>query len=137
MEKKTLEIAIPDGKTPKMTETESSCVIEWVDKEKAFEDYADAYRCGMPYAIVPSKKPMLWPFENRMGLLKYIANDLNEEKLNWENCDQTKCALYYDHERAEVEIETHCHQHAPATIFTLMGAHRSMNIIPVEFLKTL
>ena len=36
---KTLNITIPEGKKPKMTENENGCVIEWLDEEKTFEDY--------------------------------------------------------------------------------------------------
>jgi hypothetical protein len=135
MEQKTLKIAIPEGKIPEMTETANDCTIKWV--EKTFEDYADKYRCGMPYAIVPSKEPMLWPFENRMGLLKYIADCLNEEKLDWENFDQTKCELFYDHEDNEVRIGNAASSHGQSMIFTEEAAAKAKNIIPAEFIKTI
>ena len=138
MEKKTLEISIPEGKTPEMTETSNGCTIKWVDKEKKFEDYVVEYnRKFMQFSLGMSDDPSGWSFAHKMGLLKYIADDLNEEKLDWENFDQTKCELFYDHEDNEVRIGDAAYSHGQSMIFTEEAAAKAKNIIPAEFIKTI
>jgi hypothetical protein len=133
MEKKTLEIAIPEGKIPEMTETASGCTSKWVDsKEKTFEDYADEYRLGGTYNLV-SKNPLLWSFEEKMGLLKYIADDLN-------GCDVQTPASYLSRYRLYVippRRLAFCGEgdgKEPAVYFTIESAEKAIKIIPVEFI---
>lgn len=38
-----MEIEIPEGKKPKMTESKNKCVIEWVPAEKTFDEYVEEY----------------------------------------------------------------------------------------------
>jgi hypothetical protein len=135
---KTLEIHIPDGKTPKMTETTNSCVIEWVDKKKTFEDYVNEYSKLFDQDLgvyLNGDAVFIWRHEFKFGLLKFIADDLNESELDWENFGQTKCELYYDHEDGDVRIANWSHGQSTASIFTEGAAVKAMGLIPVEFLK--
>ena len=138
METKTLEISIPEGKTPEMTETSNGCTIKWVDKEKKFEDYVVEYnRKFMQFSLGMSDDPSGWSFAHKMGLLKYIADDLNKEPLVWENANQLKYSLYYNNSFGTMETEGHLEHHYADAIFSRSSAEKAKDIIPAEFLKTL
>ena len=136
---KTLEITIPEWKTPKMTETENSCVIEWVDKEKTFADYLKEYSGYLKTRIgldLNPQDPDVWMKEFKFGLLKYIADDLNEEKLDWKNKNQDKCELYYNTATGgigylDLNVSKYTSVH-----FTRSAILKAIDIIPVEFLKS-
>lgn len=138
MEKKTLEIAIPDGKTPEMTETENGCTIKWVEKEKTFEDYARGYRDMKTYAYAfTPNNPILWSFADKMGLLKHIADCLNEEPIDWKNQKQAKNEVYYDTATGGIGyLNLNVSKYA-SVYFTRDAVQKAIDIIPVEFLKTL
>lgn len=136
---KTLEIHIPEGKTPKMTETTNSCVIEWGDKEKTFDDYVRKYRelLRQDLGLSLNNAPVLnWCPEFKFGLLKFIADDLNEEELDWENPECSKYAIYYDNVRKKVLRDWCSVSHRVGYIFTDMAAGKALKIIPEEFLKS-
>ena len=140
MEKKTLEIAIPEGKTPEMTETLNGCTIKWAYKlkEKTFEDYAHGYRemKTYAYAFTPNN-PILWSFADKMGLLKYIADCLNEEPIDWSNREQDKNEVYYDTATGGIGyLNLNASKYA-SVFFTRDAVQKAIDIIPVEFLKTL
>jgi len=132
MEKKTLEIAIPDGKTPEMTETENGCTIRWVEQEKTFRDYADKYRMGVPF-VFTSPWPVSWSFAHKMGLLKYIADDLNECDVQTPASIITRYRLYVNASRILGKCIEGCGKE-PAVYFTLYAAEKAIKIIPVEFI---
>lgn len=132
MEEKTLGIAIPDGKTPEMTETENGCTIRWVEQEKTFRDYADKYRMGVPF-VFTSPWPVSWSFVHKMGLLKYIADDLNECDVQTPACGIDRYRLYVNGSG----IFTYCGEGGgkePATYFTQSAAAKAIKIIPKEFI---
>jgi hypothetical protein len=132
MEEKTLGIAIPDGKTPEMTETENGCTIRWVDsKEKTFEYYARSYQSWCSY--FQRYNPLTWSFAHKMGLLKHIADDLNECDVQTPACGIDRYRLYVN----ASGIFTYCGEGGgkePATYFTQSAAERAIKIIPAEFI---
>jgi len=138
MEQRELKIAIPEGKTPEMTETTNGCVIEWVDKKKTFEDYARGYRKMKTYAYAfTPNNPILWSFADKMGLLKYIADDLNAEPIDWSNREQDKNEVYYDTAAGGIGYLNLNVRKYTSIYFTRDAVQKAIDIIPAEFLKTL
>lgn len=138
MEKKKLEIDIPEGKAPKMTTSENGVHVEWVPKEKTWEQYVEEYKkyLNSCYGTSFIEEVTHWPKLFKFGLLQYIADDLNEEKIDWENEDQGKNEVVYDHEYQSVGIATVVCAHAPTVHFTDQAIDRAREIIPAGFLKT-
>lgn len=135
-----LEIEIPDGKKPKMTEEENRCIIEWVKAEKTFEDYVKEFAEQMEddFAIrLDTTLSCYWKSMFKFGLLQFIADDLNEEKLDWGNSDQTKHELVYSHSDDKIENYLWWESQHAGAIFTEAAAEKALKIIPIEFLKTL
>ena len=132
MEKKTLEIAIPEGKTPEMTETENGCTIRWVEQEKTFRDYADKYRMGVPF-VFTSPWPVSWSFAHKMGLLKYIADALNESDVQTPASHISRYRLYV----IPPEKLSFCGEgdgKEPAVYFTIEAAEKAIKLVPAEFI---
>ena len=100
MEKEQVKIDIPEGKKPKLTTLDNGVHVEWVEKEKTWEQYVLAYRSTIfasQSVLLTNAEPDRWPKMFKFGLLQYIADDLNEEKIDWENGEQKKLELLYDH----------------------------------------
>ena len=139
MEKEQVKIDIPEGKQPKMTTSDNGVHVEWVDKEKTWEQYVKEYAKEASYMLAGTLDPSLcfaWKKLFKFGLLQYIADDLNEEKLDWGNKTQTKAGLYYHHDDGRIGVDTYYRCHNAAMIFTVKAAEKAINIIPAEFLRT-
>ena len=135
---KTLNITIPEGKKPKMTENENGCVIKWIEEEKTFEEYVQLYKKNVfsRHNLILIVGPLSWDKEFKYGLLQYIADDLNEEKLDWSNNLQSKYEVFCHPTTDEVEFNSHTIIRSQAAIFTLVAAQKAIKLIPKEFLKT-
>lgn len=139
MEKKKLEIEIPEGKEPKLTTSDNGVYVEWVEKEKTWEQYVIEYEVEVSEAygiILAMLNPCRWKKIFKFGLLQYIADDLNEEKIDWENGEQKKLELLYDHSFGKISYGWHVRLHCVAAIFTQKASEKAKTIIPAEFLKT-
>ena len=136
---KKLEINIPEGKKPKMVEEENRCVIEWVPGEKTFGDYveefADVIKKRRGILLVPWSV-MQWNKMLKFGLLQFIADDLNEEKLDWNNHNQGKYCVCYNYRNKAVSRDAWHYLACAGYIFTETASQKAMKIIPAEFLKT-
>ena len=135
---KTLNITIPEGKKPKMTENENGCVIKWIEEEKTFEEYVQLYKKNVfsRHNLILIVGPLSWDKEFKYGLLQYIADDLNEEKLDWSNNLQSKYEVFCHPTTDEVKFNSHTIIRSQAAIFTLVAAQKAIKLIPKEFLKT-
>ena len=139
MENKKLEIEIPEGKQPKMTTSDNGVHVEWVDKEKTWKRYVLGYRAevyGKYGKLLVEIKPPNWPKIFKFGLLQYIADDLNEERLDWENKNQGKYVVFYRTDGMGVSFTDYTCFHIQSALFTRLAAQKAIDIIPAEFLKT-
>ena len=138
MEKKTLEISIPEGKRPKMTKGTDKCVIEWLDAKDDFISYVTLYRASIHrrFTVELSRDYLNWPKEFKYGLLQFIADDLNEEKIDWGSRSQRKYCVCYDHSNDTIVCDSWQDFGCVGYVFTGEAAKRAMKIIPAEFLKT-
>ena len=139
MEKKKLEIEIPEGKQPKMTTSDNGVHVEWVDKEKTWEQYVKEYAKEASYMLAGTLDPSLcfaWKKLFKFGLLQYIADDLNEERLDWENKTQGKYVVFYRTDGMGVSVTDYTCFYIQSALFTRLAAKKAIDIIPAEFLKT-
>lgn len=136
---KTLNITIPEGKKPKMTENENGCVIEWLDEEKTFEDYVMEFVVHMDKylgIVLVHNNPQYWCKMYKYGLLQLIADDLNEEKLDWQNANQGKYEIYYSVSEKQTRSHGHASSKSQAALFTESAKAQALKIVPAEFLAT-
>ena len=139
MEKKTLEITIPEGKKPVMTDGDNRCVIEWVPAERTFSAYVSVFADSVHmrfYIDIPKSDPYNWDTMFKYGLLQLIADDLNEVDLDWMDGGQNKCSIYCDYENEPPSFDVAQRCKRPGYVFTQKAVVKAMKIIPAEFIKT-
>lgn len=140
MKTKTVEINIPEGKRPKMTESENKCVIDWVPEERIFEDYVKEFceQINDDFGIDLDKTLFCyWKRMFKFGLLQFIADDLNEEQLDWGNTEQYKGELYFNTKSNCINYAGLSTEKFVTVPFTRKASKKAIKIIPAEFLKTL
>lgn len=137
MEKKTLAITIPEGKKPKMSAGDHRCIIDWVPAEKTFEDYVREFSDYLEsLRIYGVNDPYKWLRLFKFGLLQFIADDMNEEKIDWGSRSQRKYCVCYDYSNDTIMCDSWRDFGCAGYVFTEEAAKKAIKIIPSEFLKT-
>ena len=133
----TITINIPENKIAEQsTSCNGSIIINFKDKpkEKQWSDYIHSYKgtqtgklFGCVFDIINRNSPECWPIEYKFGLLKFIADDLNESGLKSSiiGCSDNK-----------IYTQTIYSNWSSHIMFDAEGAQKAIEIIPIEFIKS-
>jgi hypothetical protein len=139
-------INVPEDKVAKQSTEGNKIIIEFVAKEKTFEQYAEAYRKKISGAYAFSggmitagdiddymkeNDPVKWPIEFKYGLLRFIAEDVNGER------DEDDDIIDMNVDGNALSDYMSNNNNYLGEIWTKKGAGMAKNMIPVAFFKSL